>query len=227
MPTDAPPTETAPLISAPASATLITPDGRRMELPIRELSRHEAFLSTPTLIAAAGDTVSVELSTLDHAQTVVLQALVHKAVMAPPEEGSGLMGLRVRFLERTPEQETRLTELLQSLLEGSGGQRRAYPRISHRMMVTCEAADNSRAVLRDIGLGGAGIWLEHPLALGEHVALELTRPGKTPLPLLASVVSFRMAQTGEPYHLAGLRFRELPPQVQEELRGFLASLLAA
>jgi hypothetical protein len=225
MPTASSMTETSPHISAPASATLITQDGMRMELPIRELSRYEAFLSTPTLVAAAGDTVSVELSTLDRSQTVVLKTLVFKAVMAPPEEGSGLLGLRLQFIQMTPEEEQRLGELLQSLLAGPGGQRRAYPRISHRMMVTCEAADNSRAVLRDIGLGGAGIWIEHPLALGEDVALELTRPGKAPLPLLANVVSFRMAQLGEPYHLAGLRFRELPPQVQEELRSFLASLL--
>jgi hypothetical protein len=219
-------TETSPHITAPASATLITPDGMRVELPIRELSRQEAFLSTPTLLAPAGDTVSVELSTLERSQTVVLKALVFKAVMAPPEEGSGLLGLRLRFVQMTPELEAQLSQFFHSLLEGPGGQRRAYPRISHRMVVTCEAADNSRAVLRDIGLGGAGIWIEHPLSLGEDVALELTRPGKTPLPLLASVVSFRMAQLGEPYHLAGLRFRELPPQVQEELRTFLASLLA-
>ena len=204
---------------------LITPDGMRVELPIRELSRHEAFLSTPMLVAAAGDTVSVELATLDRSRSVVLKALVLKAVMAPPEEGSGLLGLRLQFVQMMPEQEKELGDFLQSLLGGRGGHRRAYPRISHRMVVTCEAADNSRAVLRDIGMGGAGIWIEHPLALGEDVALELTRPGKTPLPLLANVVSFRMAQVGEPYHLAGLRFRELPPQVQEELRGFLASLM--
>lgn len=227
MTTPQPKAEDSPRISAPASATLVTPDGRRIDLPVKELSRSQVFLSTPTLLVEVGAVMTVEIASLDRARSVTLAATVVKAVMAPPEEGSGLLGLRLQFVDVSPEQEQQLGQLLIGLLEGPGGQRRAYPRISHRMVVSCASSGGSRAVLRNISLGGAGLWSEKPLSLGEEVTLEMARSGKATLAIPATVVDARPVQGDEPYHAAGLRFRELSPEVKGELRAFLMSLLVA
>jgi hypothetical protein len=168
----------------------------------------------------------VELSTPDRSLVTTIEAAVGKVVVAPPEEGSGLLHLRLQFANTPPEQQERLGQLLLKLLQGPGGMRRAYPRISHRLVVNCAAAEDSRAIVRDISLGGAGMWMEHPLEVGEEVMLEMARRGKAPLSIPAVVVSFRPARDGEPYHFVGVKFSELEPHLKEEFRAFLFSLLS-
>jgi hypothetical protein len=209
-------------ISAPARAQLIQPDGGRLELPVRDVSVGGIFLFTSVLPAPIGTQVSLEVHLPQSTYVVRLDAEIVRSVEDPPGK---LLGIGLRFADPTPEQRVQLDGLMLRLLEGPGGERRAYPRVSHRVAVRCDAAPSVAVILRDLSHGGAGLWVDAPIPFGSTVSLEISRDTKPPLVVSGLVVAPPSARPGEPYGQVGIRFEGLSPEGQSELDAFLEDLV--
>ncbi|MDQ3263530.1 MAG: PilZ domain-containing protein [Myxococcota bacterium] len=209
-----------PRIRAPARAFWLDPAGRT-ELPVRDVSLGGLFLLAPPQRMQIGDEVPLELGLSDGTLTVRVQAKVVREVVAPQEE----CGFGLRFVQVSPPIRLQLEALLRQLLAGPGGERRAYPRISHRINVSCTGSREVRALVRDLSLGGAGLWLDTPLAMEERIVMQLHRPSGPPLELNARVVSTRWAMDDEAYDQAGVEFVDLTDAQSAGLREYLIQLL--
>jgi c-di-GMP-binding flagellar brake protein YcgR len=212
-----------PRVSAPVRASWLGPQGRA-DLPVRDISQGGIFVFTPTQLAQVGDELVLEIDLPTGGAAMRINATVVRAVMAPGED-QVLLGLGLQFTSVTPEQQANLAKLIAQLLEGPGGHRRAYPRISHRLEVQCDGVQQMRGVLRDLSLGGAGLWLDTPVAVGQELVLELRPTNSPPLKLQAKVVSTHWGRSDEPFDQAGVRFEGLSDETRGELRKLLSSLI--
>src|SRR5689334_6240680 len=176
-----------PRISAPMRAFVHPKEGRPYELPVRDISVGGVFLVTTSAICRIGEVIDVELAQPDAAGGFLVKAEAVRSVMVPGKEDQ--LGIGFQFVDLRPEQQEALRHFVGGLLAGAGGQRRAYPRVSHRVAVQCTAVREVRAVLRDISVGGARLFVEVPLAVGERIALQLERDRGGPLRLIGQVVS--------------------------------------
>jgi c-di-GMP-binding flagellar brake protein YcgR len=210
-------------IAAPARAQLIHADGSRAELPVRDVSLGGVFLFTRTLPAPIGSSLNVEIYLPNTTHVVRLNAEVVRSVAA--ETPGELLGVGLRFADPTPEQRLQLDSLMLRLLEGPGGERRAYPRVSHRVSVTCPSAPGLIAVLRDLSHGGAGLWVDRVVPFGTSLSLEILREYGGPLILPGVVVSSTAARPGEPFSQLGMRFQTLSADRQAALDAFLEELV--
>jgi len=199
------------------------PEGRPYEVPVRDVSLGGIFLLTTASICDVGQVIDLELTTVNREGGFLVRAEAVRSVL-DPNKGSQL-GIGFQFVDLRPEQQEMLRRFLADLLSGSGGQRRAYPRISHRVLVQCTAMREVRAVLRDISVGGARLFVEVPLAVGERIALTLERDRGAPLRLVAQVVSTYWARPDEPYDQAGVQFIDMSEATRAELTGYLGRLL--
>jgi hypothetical protein len=91
--------------------------------------------------------------------------------------------------------------------------------------VQCSAVREVHAILRDISIGGARLFVEVPLAVSERIALELHRDRGAPLRIIGQVVSTYWAKPEEPYDQAGVQFVDMSEATRAELREYLADLL--
>lgn len=214
-----------PRISAPAVARLRKDSGEEFELPVRDISLGGVFVYVHQAPAAIGEQVDLALALREGPPSVRLRAELVRTVPSP--EGHWLLGVGLHFVDVTAEQRQGLERLLDEILKGDGGQRRAWPRISTRLDVWCSAAKSVRAVLRDISEGGVGLWLDRPVALGEALNIELDRPNAPSLKLTGVVRSFRQAPSGTLYHQVGVQFEGLTDERRDELHQFLVKLLRA
>lgn len=211
-----------PRISAPLRACLLNDRGERSEIPVRDISLGGLFLFTPNLVAQVGEVRTLELGTQDGGFFLTVQAEVVRAVMAPDTDE--LLGIGMQFTGLGPDQKARLGELMARLIEGKGGDRRAFPRLSYRVTVLCDGAVTATALLKDLSLGGAGLWLDTPVAIGQEVTLQVEGT-KTALRLPGRVVSTRWPRHDEPFAQAGIQFTTLDDATVAALRVFLRNLL--
>jgi c-di-GMP-binding flagellar brake protein YcgR len=211
-------------ISAPVRAFVHPAEGRPYEVPVRDISLGGVFLLTPKQICNVGEAVNVELAAPDATGGFLLRAEAVRSVLSTESE-SGLLGMGFQFVEMRHEQQEALKSLITLLLAGGGGERRAYPRVSHRVAVQCTSVRQVRAVLRDLSVGGARLFVEVPLAVGERIAVELERNQGGPLRLVAQVVSTQWSRPEEPYDQAGVQFIDMNDAAEAELRAYLAGLL--
>ena len=211
-----------PRISAPVRACLVNERGERSEIPVRDISLGGLFLFTPSLVARVGEVRTLELGTPDGAFFLTLKAEVVRAVVAPDTDE--LLGIGMQFTELNADQQARLTELMSRLINGSGGERRAFPRLSYRVKVICDGAVQATALLKDLSLGGAGLWLDTPVAIGQTVTLQI-EGGKQILKVPGRVVSTRWPRHDEPFAQAGIQFTHLSEALTSELNAFLRILL--
>jgi len=209
-------------IAAPARAHIVRADGSRLELPVRDVSLGGIFLFTKELPAPVGDTVTLEI----HLPASTYVARVDAEIVRSVEEPAGqLLGIGCRFMEPSPDQRLALQLLLTHLLEGAGGERRAYPRVSHRVALKCSSRPPFSVFLRDLSHGGAGLWVDEPLDVGSALTIEIDRSPKDPLSLAGTVTSCAPREKGEPYVGLGLRFENVSPQRQAELDAYLEALV--
>lgn len=214
----------SPRISAPVRACLIGSDGTRSEVPVRDLGMGGLFVFTPYLIAQVGDRRELEIGTPDGSYFLRIEAEATRATASA--ESNQLVGLGFQFVDVTSEQNARLSELLSRLLKGSGGDKRAYPRISHQAEVTLSAGLEVKCILRDLGLGGAGLWVDTPLAVGQAVVLHLDGAAATSaLSIGGKVASTRWPKHDEPYGQAGIQFDELDDATRKKLVTLLDKVL--
>jgi c-di-GMP-binding flagellar brake protein YcgR len=212
-----------PRISAPMRAFVHPEKGRPYELPVRDISLGGLFLLTTQAICRIGEVIDLELAEPDAAGGFLVKAEAVRSVLVPGKDDQ--LGIGFQFVDLRPEQQEALRRFVSGLLAGSGGQRRAYPRVSHRVAVQCTAVREVRAILRDISMGGARLFVEVPLASGERIALELERDRGAPLRLIGQVVSTYWAQPEEPYDQAGVQFIDMTEDTRAELREYLGHLL--
>ncbi len=210
-----------PRIAAPLRAYVLKGPIERVELPVRDISKRGLFLYTPTPPAPVGSNIEVELVTPEGTLSLVLTGRIVRAVMSHED----FQGIGVEFVEVTDQQRERLDELLKRLVAGSGGRRRAHPRIARQLTVRCSGSREARAILRDISQGGASLWTDFLPQEGDAVTLKLdvTRGGALELP--GRVVFAEAASDGEPYHQVGIRFEGLNQKAFARLEAFLPSLL--
>src|SRR5688572_24373638 len=149
-----------PRISAPMRA-YVHPrgGGRPFEVPVRNISEGGIFLLASTPLCQVGEVIDLELAPPEGGSGFLVQAEAVRSVMAP-ERGRELLGMGFQFSNLRPEQQRVLHGFVAKLLEGNGGERRAYPRVSHRVVVQCTAVREVKAVLRDLSLGGARLFVE-------------------------------------------------------------------
>jgi len=212
-----------PRIAAPMRAFVHPGQGRPYELPVRDISLGGIFLLTTSAICRVGDVIDLELAAPDAAGGFLVRAEAVRSVMVPEKDTQ--LGIGFQFVDLRPEQQEVLRRFVSGLLAGAGGQRRAYPRVSHRVAVQCTAVREVRAILRDISIGGARLFLEVPLAVNERIALELERDRGGPLRLIGQVVSTYWAKPEEPYDQAGVQFIDMSDATRTELREYLGQLL--
>src|SRR5688500_4250865 len=95
--------------------------------------------------------------------------------MAPPEQGTGILGIGLAFLNLVDDARKQLEDLLQRAMLGVGTNGRAYPRVACMMDVRYMYLTPAlrRAVLRDIGEGGVGLFADDLLAKDSVVVVEL------------------------------------------------------
>lgn len=210
-----------PRIAAPARAFLLSGARGSRELPVRDLSLGGMLLLAPPGLFTVGEESSLELTLPDGGFTVPVRARAVREAIGPEGEA----GVGLKFVDPDAVTRNQLAELMRRLLSGTGGNRRAYPRISHRVSVTCAGAKKVRALLKDLSLGGAGLWLDTPLAMEEVVTLSLDRDGTSPLELRARVVTTRWAMDDDPYDQAGVEFVDLDEGLRLALRDYLMGLL--
>ncbi len=212
-----------PRISAPVRACVIGADGARSEVPLRDIGMGGLFVYSPYPLAAVGQTLQFEIGTPDGAYFLQLPAEATRHTVRP--DSNELLGIAFQFPELTSEQRARLAELLARLLEGPGGDKRAFPRVSARLEVTLVGAIEVKALLKDLSLGGAGLWVDTPLAVGQALTLRIApKPGEL-LALPGKVVATRWPKHDEPYGQAGFQFEPLGDAVRARLRKLLDKLV--
>ncbi len=213
-----------PRIAAPVRAFVLREEDR-FEVPVRNISRTGLFVFTPKPLAEIGEELALDLQLGDDLPVATVRAEVVHSVPAPPP-GTGLLGMGLSFAKLTPNQEQQIDLLLGRLMDGSGGGRRAYPRIAHRLDAWCTTTERMRGVLRDISASGVGLWLEKPVPLGQRITVEIERDGRDPMKLVGKVVSVTTPATGAPFLCVGVQFDPMNEEQREELQDFLHALLS-
>lgn len=213
-----------PRIAAPVRAFVLREEDR-FEVPVRNISCAGLFIFTPKSLAEIGDELALDLQLGDDPPAATVRAEVVHTVPAS-EPGTGLLGMGLSFAKLTPNQQQQIDLLLARLIDGSGGGRRAYPRIAHRLDAWCTTTERMRGVLRDISASGVGLWLEKPVPLGQRITVEIERDGRDPMKLEGKVVSVTAPPAGAPFISVGVQFDPMPEAQQQEVQDFLHSLLS-
>ncbi len=213
-----------PRIAAPVRAFVLREEDR-FEVPVRNISRSGLFIFTPKPIAEIGDELALDLQLGDDPPAATVRAEIVHTVPAP-EPGSGLLGIGLSFTKLTANQQQQIDRLLGRLMDGSGGGRRAYPRIAHRLDAWCTTTERMRGVLRDISASGVGLWLETPVPLGLRITVEIERDGREPMKLVGKIVSVTTPAADAPFISVGVQFDPMTETQQLELQDFLHALLS-
>jgi len=213
-----------PRIAAPVRAFVLREEDR-FEVPVRNISRTGLFIFTPKPLAEVGDELVLDLQLGDDPPAATVRAEVVHSVPAS-QEGGGLLGMGLVFAKLTANQQQQIDRLLARLMDGSGGGRRAYPRIAHRLDAWCTTTERMRGVLRDISASGVGLWLEAPCPLGQRITVEIERDRGSPMKLVGKIVSVTTPSAGAPFLSVGVQFEPMDEAQKEELQDFLHALLS-
>ena len=211
-----------PRVAAPVRAELIHGPLPRTALAVRDISEGGLFLLSGEPLADLDDVLTLELSMPNGALAVTLKARV---VRESRRQDGTFIGNALQFVEISPQQGAGLAALIVALLNGPGGDRRAHPRVAQRVEVICSGSSDVQGVLRDISLGGAGLWVDTPLAVGEKVTLKLSRPPEPALQVPAKVIATFWGSPDDPFDRAGVQFDPLDEQARSQLKDFINGLL--
>jgi len=110
-------------------------EGRPYEVPVRDISQGGVFLLSTATLCRVGEVLDLELVEPGSGGGFLVRAEAVRAVLVPGKDVQ--LGIGFQFVELRPEQQEALRRLMARLLAGSGGERRAYPRVSHRVAVQC------------------------------------------------------------------------------------------
>lgn len=211
-------------ISAPAQATLRRGNGETFELPVRDVSLGGAFLFARHAPLEMGEVATLTLTSPGDGPAVTLKAELVRTVLA--EDGPDLLGMGFQFVELVDVERGQLEAFLKRLMSGPGGERRAYPRISHQLDVWCRGATEMKGLLRDLSPGGAGLLVDTPVRVGAEMFLELEGDRMVALKVKGIVRSARPAGENTQLHVVGVEFQH-DEASREALAQLLGTLLRA
>jgi c-di-GMP-binding flagellar brake protein YcgR len=199
-------------------------DGKRVEAELRDLSKGGARFEVAATLGHVGQSIQLYLPSLSGADINVSAQIIRTG-----QSPSGLHVYAVRFDDVEEEKRDQLLELIELLLQTSGGGRRAHPRVARRIEVRFGQLDDLRAILEDISAGGLLMTVNEPLVLYEEVDITVPDLGGGELIILhARVVNQRSEVRGEgQVFRVGLEFTSLRPETHRVIEALLQSVLEA
>jgi Tfp pilus assembly protein PilZ len=201
----------------------LTLGGSRHEATLKQLSLGGAQVTvppeSPENAAEVGGRIELEFQPPDATEPLRLGAEIMHVYQHPKGPRVG-----VQFDTLTETQRTVLTAFLGEALGKPGGGAREHPRVIRRVNVTCDSADETRAVMCDLSQGGLGLETPEPVSVDEQVTVTVRLGGfPKPLQLEGTVVHVRKLDSGM-YH-AGVRFEQLAPDRKGVLRDLIQFLV--
>ena len=208
------------------SAQLLLKD-REIAMGVRDISSGGIFLYTSEPPVPVGEDVTIRLALTPGIKPVTVGAEVVRVLMASPEQGGGILGIGLHFHKISPDIRKQLDDLLHRAMLGVGTNGRAYPRVSCMMDVRFMYLTPAlrRAVLRDVGEGGVGLFADEQVAKDSVVVVELQCDAATTLHLSGQVVSCEemRGNKGGRYRI-GVKFSGLAQEGRKDLQRFLKRL---
>jgi c-di-GMP-binding flagellar brake protein YcgR len=199
-------------------------DGKRVEAELRDLSKGGARFEVASELGEVGNTITLFLPSLTGTDITVSAEVIRTS----PSGDKHVYA--VRFDDVEEEKRGQLLELIEVLLQTSGGGRRAHPRVARRIEVRFGQLADLRAILEDISAGGLLMTVNEPLVLYEEVDITVPDLGGGELIILhARVVNQRAenrAAAGQVYRV-GLEFTTMRPETHRVIDALLQSVLEA
>jgi hypothetical protein len=209
-----------PRIKVSVCCRVLDADGFSHVAMLKDISWGGAALEVQSPICVPGMQVRVVLPWKD---TDELE--MHGEVLRTWEKSPGSHGFSVRFSCVTLEDEKRLSQILQLLLQrGDDDGQRRHARVAYRIEILYGDGGDMRATLEDISQGGAMLTiLPNPVEVGQSIQLYLGPTfGQAGLTLRARVVRREaLMSSGQEFFRVGLVFEH--PTL--ELRGRVSDLL--
>lgn len=189
-----------------------------VEAVVANLSKGGAAILAGLGVAEVGDTVTLMLERAEGLVTLSLSgAVVRKDVQ--DERGR----YDVEFDPLPPDDSAQLGLLLQLLLKGAGQGRRAHPRVTTRVEVTCRTEGIFRGWVGDLSKGGLGLKSVKNVAVGSPITVSFGVQGlKGLVEVSGEVVSCHPDQEG--FRL-GVNFGALSDMEQSQVNRTLDLLL--
>lgn len=195
--------------------------GQETELEARELSRGGVFLYCATPPAIVGSKMAIKLATTAGIRPIALEAQLVRVAHKPD---GGVLGIGLRFVAPSVDQERALLGLIERGMQGAGTNNRAFPRVYSQLGVTIPSRSGASALLQDIGEGGACLWVDLRFSVNDELTIEIPITGDLPLRLGGFVVSSEPVADQAGTSRIGMRFARISAPQRTQLRALLASL---
>lgn len=202
----------------------LTVAGRTQELLARDISKGGIFLFCSYVVSDVGTPVGVALRTEQGVEASLPGELV-RIVEAPADHGGGILGTGIQWASLDEAQQRALDAILEEMLHGVGGQRRAHPRVSAHLRFACRTDQELKAVLLDLSRGGLQMEIDGRLGVGDPVAVSIDAPPAPLLSLKARVRRVDAPERGRSYRRVGLEFEPPSPDTDERLKELLEQLV--
>jgi c-di-GMP-binding flagellar brake protein YcgR len=203
---------------------VVSTSGTKVEAELRDLSKGGARFDAPAPLGQVGETIELYLPSLTGSE-ITVSAQIIRQQMTP----GGQHTFAVRFDQVEEEKREQLVELIEVLLQASGGGRRGHARAARRIEIRFGQLEDLRVILEDITAGGLLMTVNEPLVLYEEV--DLTVPdlsGAELIILHARVVNQRgIPREGGQVYRVGLEFIGLRPETKRVLGALLESVREA
>ena len=209
-------------IAVSAAVQIVWPGaGQAEEANLQDISWGGAAIRVSEVRGVEGDVVSITLPTTQKGE-ITLDATIERTWQIDDAHG-----VAVRFASLDPRDEEKLESLLESLVQnGDDSGKRSHARLTQRLDLEFDDADDLQATLEDVSAGGLGITVPQPLAIGQSFQTVIgTVDGANELKLRARVVHQEPVQVGnmDVYHV-GLEFEHPTEHVDVCVQQFLSQL---
>lgn len=187
------------------------------ELPARDISKAGIFLQTKEKLGPVGGRVSLKLALMAGIRPIVVNAEIARIA-------SGAMtGYGLRFVfEDEAAQTAQVVDLIDRAMLGPGIDKRAWPRVYQLVPVTVRAKVEIMGVLRDLCEGGAGLYVQSPLAVNDELTIDIARSVTNPaITLTGYVCAAEPSPIERDVFRVGVRFTRLSPTIRTQLLEFL------
>jgi c-di-GMP-binding flagellar brake protein YcgR len=200
-------------------------DGKRVDAELRDLSKGGARFEAIAHLGEVGNTITLFLPSLTGTDITVSAEVIRTTAATGDKQIYA-----VRFDDVEEQKRDQLLELIEVLLQTSGGGRRAHPRVARRIEVRFGQLADLRAILEDISAGGLLMTVNEPLVLYEEVDITVPDLGGGELIILhARVVNQRAENRGSAgqVYRVGLEFTAMRPETHRVIDALLQSVLEA
>ena len=191
------------------------------EAKVVNVSRGGVAVMAPGGLMNHSETVSVMLERFGVEATISL-GLSGRVVRIFGSAAETVYG--VQFDPLPPDTEQQLLELIRLLAAGRGGGKRAFPRVSARIAVSCKSVERFNALLNDLSRGGMAIRCPRSVQPGSTLAVEFGVSGQAELFTLEGTVT-HVEALPDGKSIAGLSFTPPTLETRDKVSQLLALLL--